>query len=318
MSSSIKKTASNRVNAINSTGPKSKSGKARVSTNAINHGARAKNFLNLAEERSYQSFLKALRNQYRSKNPILLAQLERIAKLKIQLDRIQKIIDASFITSSPSDKTDELLMNLLDMNDQEMKVAEKITRGLLTLPETIKHDEIRVAAELAHLDTSNFESQDDFLFHAPLMCKLLYIKATKHNIDVDDYVLNYLGYQVNLDAIQEKIFDIFYIGSRSKVRQDQEFDTLDSDCNLNTIEAVIMRTKLVNLKKAAEILRCEINKLANLNYKIITFNQLREAEIQPHTINYENLDKLYRYQTTLERQYSRTLGELLIMTKNIL
>jgi len=315
MASSAHKTIANRANASQSTGPKSRPGKAKVSTNAIRHGAKAKNFINPEEEKTYQTFLKGLKGQYNSQNPIVSAQLERIAKIKIQLDRVQKIIDASFIASQDPEQIDSSLMDLLQMDYKEKRMAEKIASGKLTLPKTIRHNELRVAAELVHLDTSNFETTEDFLHYTPLMCKYLYKKACKHEIDVDTYITQYASHYVNAETIQELLVDILYI-DKNKKAEEEDIDIFSDNLETNTIEGKIKNTKLINLKKAAEILKGEINKLADVQHKVIAFNQLRQAEISPLTINYDNLDKLYRYQTTLQRQYSTVLGELLVLTKN--
>lgn len=315
MASSAHKTTANRANATQSTGPKSARGKAKVSTNAITHGAKAKNFINPEEEKTYETFLKGLKGQYHSQNPIVGAQLERIAKIKIQLDRVQKIIDASFIASQDPEQLDSSLMDLLQMDYQEKRMAEKIASGELTLQKTIRHNELRVAAELAHLDTSNFETTADFLHHTPLMCKYLYKKACKHEIDVDTYITQYASHYVNAETIQELFVDILYIDKNKKAKE-EDIDIFSDNLETNTIEGKIKNTKLENLKQAAQILKGEINKLAGVQHKVIAFNQLRQAEISPLTINYDNLDKLYRYQTTLQRQYSTVLGELLVLTKN--
>lgn len=312
MASNTSRSSINRANATLSTGPKSFAGKTTVRANALTHGAKAKNFINPNEEKQFEIFLKGLNQQYPSKNPIVRAQLERIAKIKVQLDRVQKIIDASFINSQDEGQLETRLMKILEMDSEEINTAEKIAKGELELPNTIRHNELRVAAELAHLDTSNFESTEDFLHHAPLMCRHLCNKADKQGVDIDTYITHHVTQGLNTSAIQEKLMNIL-IGDSFRNKNGDE--SLEDTYDKNSIDVKINRTKLENLKKAAHVLRQEINKIARLNHKIIAFNQLRQVEISPITIDYDNLDKLYRYQTTLQRQYSTVLGELLILTK---
>jgi hypothetical protein len=45
------------------------------------------------------------------------------------------------------------------------------------------------------------------------------------------------------------------------------------------------------------------------------FNQLKKIERKPLALNYEQLDKLQRYQTTIQGQLSRMVGELLELVK---
>ena len=82
-----------------------------------------------------------------------------------------------------------------------------------------------------------------------------------------------------------------------------------------TQEETIKKVKLANLKMAADTMRKEVDKLAALNYKVITFNQLRKAKTSPLTLDYHHLDCLQRYQTPLNNQLSKMMGELLILVK---
>lgn len=68
-----------------STGPVTESGKGTSSKNAITHGATSPKLLNGSEQIRYETLLTELNEAYPSKNPLIRMQLERIAKLSIQL-----------------------------------------------------------------------------------------------------------------------------------------------------------------------------------------------------------------------------------------
>ena len=92
-----KNIASNRTPKKKSTGPITKSGKNISSKNALPHGATSPKILNEVEQERYSTLLAELKESYPSTNPLIRLQLERIAKLNIQLERIQNIIDAQFM-----------------------------------------------------------------------------------------------------------------------------------------------------------------------------------------------------------------------------
>ena len=76
------------------TGPRTAAGKARASKNATKHGATSSTPINVHEHEFYETFLGQLRAQYQSSNPLITLQLERIANLKVQLERTQTAISA--------------------------------------------------------------------------------------------------------------------------------------------------------------------------------------------------------------------------------
>ena len=77
-----------------STGPRTASGKTKASKNATTHGATSEAPINAREHEVYETFLAQLKAQYPITSPLIGLQLERIARLKVQLDRIQTTITA--------------------------------------------------------------------------------------------------------------------------------------------------------------------------------------------------------------------------------
>lgn len=111
--SSTAKAKANGKNARNSTGPKSESGRATSTKNALTHGARSKGLIGESEKLDYQNFLDALKHQYPSDNPLVQMQLDRIAKSKVYVERIQSVIDATYLFAQQPDASDESLINSL-------------------------------------------------------------------------------------------------------------------------------------------------------------------------------------------------------------
>ena len=122
----------NRSNAKKSTGPKTNAGKSIASSNAMKHGTISKQLISKTENSAYQIFLSALQKAYPNKNPLVAMQLERIAKIKIQLDRIQSTIDATFTMGQLEENVDSKLMELLDMDEALKNKAKSIASAKLT------------------------------------------------------------------------------------------------------------------------------------------------------------------------------------------
>ena len=78
------------------TGPVTLPGNRISSKNALKHGATSPKLINEAEQEHYQNLLKSLRKKYATDNPLIELQLARIARVNIQLERIQNTIDALF------------------------------------------------------------------------------------------------------------------------------------------------------------------------------------------------------------------------------
>lgn len=67
------------------------------------------------------------------------------------------------------------------------------------------------------------------------------------------------------------------------------------------------------LLSAANALTSYINDLNEMDLKVATFRLLQKSNEFSGQPNFEILNNLYRYQTTLQKQLSTTLGELLAL-----
>ncbi len=102
----------NKSNSEHSTGPITAKGLATSSQNARKHGANAKHLVDADEIALYENMMVSLKEKYPSDNPLVGMQLARIAKLNVQLTRIQQFIDAAFMLAKDHTMTDEALMKL--------------------------------------------------------------------------------------------------------------------------------------------------------------------------------------------------------------
>jgi precorrin-4 methylase len=81
------------------------------------------------------------------------------------------------------------------------------------------------------------------------------------------------------------------------------------------MEESIMHTKIDVLMKAMNWFRDELKKTNKTSQKIADFEKLKRLEEQSIIPDHDHIDRLMRYQTTLQIQLSTAIGELIALTK---
>ncbi len=82
-----------------------------------------------------------------------------------------------------------------------------------------------------------------------------------------------------------------------------------------TLDEAIREGELSELERAAEWYSNEISRFFRRNQKVSDFAKLLEIKEFSTTPDLDQLDRLMRYQTTLQRQLSKATGELPALTK---
>ena len=293
----------NRSNAKKSTGPKTKEGKSIASSNAIKHGATAKHLISPVESQTYQAFLAALQKAYPNKNPLVAMQLERIAKIKIQLERIQSTIDATFEMAQAEEGIDANLMGLLDMDEALLDEAKSITSGDKGISDRVNLERIKIATELSSVDITELKTQQDFLNQTPQLCQYLFKRSHECAMSIEYFIDLCAEKEVENDNAQNKFHDAL-------------LRRISGDAKLEgNIDRAIEDVSLEKLRKAAKVYTLEIHRLSDEFYKIHAYSRIRKIPHLAIGLNLDTLDKLYRYQSTLQRQLSSCIGELLVLNK---
>ncbi len=194
---SDKQNQANQSNAQHSTGPITAKGLATSSQNARKHGANAKHLVDADEIALYENMMVSLKEKYPSDNPLIGMQLSRIAKLNVQLTRIQQFIDAAFMLAKDHTMTDEALMNLIGMTETEKVDARKINEENGEVSIVFDKELLEIIAEIGGVNTETFKTPQDFLTHTPLLCDYLYRKASVIGVSVTDFISSYLMTQLN-------------------------------------------------------------------------------------------------------------------------
>ena len=282
-------------------GPVSAAGKAISSKNAIKHGATATGFINDQEEERYKNLLNDLSAHYKFENPLIKLQLERIARVTVQLERIQNAIDATFQKCRAEIHIENKLMDELNMSlDQQLA---------LTLDKLIEDnkDESRenmILSESLVLRLIEPENFEDLMKNAPTICQDIYNNAIKREKSVKDYV-NGMIRKFDAKPNQYSNYDIRVLppnGLKKPITPmplEESFLELDND-----VLPGLIKWKLH-----------EVHEAHQEKIKLTDFKRLLPIAEQATTPDLDHLDKLMRYQTTLQRQLSTTIGELIALTK---
>lgn len=286
-------------------GPVTEHGKLISSKNALKHGATSKHFINENEVHEYEQLLSKLQKTYSSDNPLISMQLERIAKIKIQLERINQVINASFEMADIQNNIDEILMNKLQMSEDQESQAREMTEGNMNLDLLIDETRINVSRELNQLSLESLDSPQAFLDQAPQYCQYLYEKAKEHQVQISTYI----AYETSMNKAPDKLKAEIYMKLSKLNKTEGQFNRFQ-----NTNEA-ILTTSPEDLLSGAKAIASTIYKMKQIDSKLFLFNQLRNVNQSPVSLDFDVLDKLYRYQTTLQRQLSTCIGELLALNK---
>lgn len=285
-------------------GPVTPAGKTIASKNALKHGATTKRFLSAEEESLFESFATALGEHYASNNPLVEMQIERISRIRVQLTRIQDSIDAAFQISRTKATTFDSLSEAMNLHDDQLFLAARSQTAIGSPSELLNNIRTAIAVELGDPTKPRPKTPDDFLESYPLFCRYLYERAQRERISVQHYIANQLSKPTDLsDEVLLTVMSRALSTSEKAIYptgKDFVDDILDTDFRV--------------LMKARRILLKEFARTALTKQTILDFNRLlpiHERTLLPDT---EVLDKLMRYQTTLQRQLSTAIGELLALT----
>ncbi len=294
-------------------GPITKEGKAISSQNAVKHGALTKKFQSSEEQEAYNHLLCSLQAEFQQSNPLVQMQLERIASLKIQLDRIQHHIDLTYANSqSESEKIEKVCEHLnISASEPSRTLYNRTENKRLAI--FLKALEPAIHELLAN-PWNYFETTQEFLDQMPNFCAFLAFSADKKVEKINMLVNRLLSYFESIAmelSIKQSVSSYISSGKASDIRILDLIDPLE-------INAMISDAKIQNLKLLANELLEGYQKKKVDEYKHKAFQELMKNEVTPTGLRLDELDKLYRYQTAVQRQISTVMGELIHMHKTFI
>ena len=282
-------------------GPVTKDGKAVSSGNALKHGATASKLLNQNEKDRYEELLAELATEYHSNNPLIKLQIKRITGLTIQAERIQEVIHASFMKSRMRSNT---AAKLITSFEQENARIEELAGRLFNNRNTGLIENSRtIALELmgaTEIDT--IPSNEEFINRLPLTSQYISDQAMEFNICIHEFLVDEVS---QYSKTHQELCDTI---SQESASESENPVTNFANSNIKNVNLMLLKLFAVwNAKILTDFLS---GPEQALNLK--EFIHIEEQAMLPDA---GEMDRLMRYQTTLQRQLSSAIGELLAINK---
>jgi hypothetical protein len=239
-------------------------------------------------------------------------QLERIARLKVQLDRIQDVIDASFEAERRSKPDFERASDILKLTDSERAQMARwlIERMQGEKPEGLIDKELlTVSLELSEIDEYGLlTTHEDFELYLPSFCKYITDQAADRDQTLETYLATRQIDLTKLDDLPKgkKLPDPNKLTFRFIFPDAQEEPE-----HLPKLGDISVKT----LQLSAAWFRLETWGFMRRIFRMREMSSLAEVTLEAALPEPEKLDRLMRYQTTINRQISSAMGELLELVR---
>ena len=292
-----------------STGPRTAAGKAAASQNAVAHGATSPQLLNDAERAQFTELLQSLQVEYPSTNPLVRLQLERIARLKIQLDRVQDVIDASFLAERLSKTGMDRAAEAMGLTDDEVaQMARMLIQQMHgEVPDGLVDKQLlAVALELIEIDEYRMlTTHEEFQTYLPTFCQYISDQAKERDEKLEKHLSTRQLDPSRLEPAPE-----------GKKLPDVRFGVTFNFGDQAAEKATDIRSVSVGkLQLAAGWMRQQTWQFVRRVYRMRDMEPLMHAAQEAAMPDPDKLDRLMRYQTTINRQLSSAMGELLVIFK---
>ena len=282
-------------------GPKSDETKAISSRNSITHGLTARKWINENEQELFNTTTEALIVDFDPETYIEKILITKMAECLVRLMRIQKVEDAMFdLTSIEAGHPEESIKSLDNGSDRlsdavglassmDWQFDLKAFVSKMTVLNEIDHQNIKDVVSWIYVEDN-----------MPITTNYIIKKCTNENLNLFDFISRETDQSKNIGI------KIIFAGDES-----------DEDISLSIEEIVEGAHKISShsLQKYFDKLLHSLAKdtqvqliLKDLGPRI---QQIKDAAI-PDT---QKLSLVQRYRTADERQFSKTLGELLELQK---
>ena len=298
---SVAQNKANQDNSQRSTGPKTAEGKAIVRRNPIKTGATTQQLINADEATSFKEIVNDLKKAYPSKNPLIKMQIDRIAKIKIQLDRIHGLIDQAFDEANLPNNIAERLMDILQLDENQRNKLIEDGKHDSSTPIDIK--KIEVAQALIKSNYLECKTHEELLNRCHDFCEYLYNQAIANETNLSTYV----KYLSSTPSSQNQL------ASSIAMKIQKILERQGASNEKLSLEEAVSAIPLESLLHVASKVVSYSSAISDTDLKILMYRALESSHTIPAQPNFDTLNNLYRYQTTLQKQLSTTMGELLAL-----
>mgnify|MGYP000079443097 FL=1 len=278
-------------------GPTTDQGKIVASRNAVTHGLTAKRWINPVEHHNYQTYLAALNQDYQPQTVMEQTLIEALADTKTRLERFHGAEDSLFHLAQEQAGSPDLVANSFGVDDQA--VIDDLSNYAFGIESPISSPSEALLGELIRYTEEDISGWGYITNNMPLLRAHIIEECEKESVDIEQLMGRYKG-----NASTLPVFEFFviaegdtYTGQDDKV--DQSGPKVPREYFIAYIKALYKLTKRRSM----------------VNTVMVGFDnraQLLQSAALPDG---QTLDRIMRYRTALERQFSKTLGELLHIIK---
>ena len=280
-----------------STGPKTNKGKAISSRNSTTHGLTARRWLNTNEQSLFDETVEAFNNDFDPQTSIERVLISKMAECTVRLMRIQNRENAMFDLASSEAGHPEESIKSLDNGSDRLSEAVGLAGSI-----DWQFDSRAFASKMTvlnEIDRQNIKDVVSWIYvedNMPIVAYYVNKYCTKENLNLDDFISR---------ETDQPAHQIIRIVKRE--------DTSYTKESLSYEEFIETTHKI-----SPSSLQKYLNKLAfglseNLQAQLVLIDidhrtqQIKDAAM-PDT---QKLSLIQRYRTADERQFSKSLGELL-------
>lgn len=277
-------------------GPKTEEGKEISAKNSLKNGLTAKGLISTVEEKALNSLTGELINEYEPKGPIESLLVKDLAMIRVQLERFKDVEAALFLNSQQNAIRAQSLVDLLQIKNE--KIIEELVEAINTQSQFTDEEHERETEWISKVD-------ELITAEEPLteQCKTL-IKSQLRTDCIDNSLRP-------LELIEE--LEKNNSNSEAPIRITRLIGVTHEDVQLEKAErdeqlSCLQDYQLLGFLKAKKIENYQNHKKQRL---LETALAQKDSLINAALPAPSELDRLYRYRTTLEKQFSNKLSQLI-------
>lgn len=335
-------------------GPKTPQGKRKVSRNATKHGLSTMKPTDASEQTLIKNFSQELISFYKPSSPLEFFQIERIAICRAKLAKLYEVEDTRLQLAQEEFSQDPRLIMVKLKGIEEITkgmLLEKIRYGACRLPLGLKAADLEKIASEIHRFSGKITNEHIFSRGFPVLTMFLrsLIEADQlEGIDLEkklnqaceriekvfnegdkyhEFFLPLIDELFLLRKSKEKVqsrsneaglSELDEYNARRDIERKAEWSGYRKTASTNTSPAPVAPAILTNheaiMKKLTWFTRIW-DCYQGLDAAMVQFESIKELMLKAITLPCEESDLFMRYQTTLERRLSVTIGELLELQK---
>jgi len=281
-------------------GQKTDEGKAISSRNSTTHGLTARRWINADEQSLFDETVEAFNSDFDPQTSIEKVLISKMAECNVRLRRIQQVEDAMFdLASSEAEHPNEIVKSLNNGNIEDSKLVAAIRSAYLNKPEFNIKSKTDLINEIISQNLKYVSNWGYIEKNMPMVKAYTVDECAKKNISLYDFIYK--------KSDNSKSLTVIFIDPDKPLSHDPlSKEEITKDVNKIKPDALQRYLEWLTVTLDNEIkIQVMVNNLEKRSQQV-------KGAAMPDT---QKLGLTKRYRTADERQFSKTLGELLELQK---